>query len=704
MDSLDELLAQKEIIADKIQVLENEFEPGKKKILTAIKLQRFYFFKNKPKVFMDKDTALLWVNLDYYSYSGDRKYGGYPKLKKEEVKSYIEEINKTLLLDGFSGWHIPDDRELRYLIAKNEYTYPFRDKIKTTSENWYWLNSKQNFILRLHDIIPIMAPVASKKDMESCAIVNIWNIGKSHPKRFKRAKTFDEILECTYFYSTAGVSDNSKASIWPCSDSIVPDGYIHNISESNLALTEDKRLEITLDIFTNNNLIPKFYDEENTTLYCRLYLERKELYKQLSVIEEKIKNLQTVELQSATNKGIVVFDSKAVLEKINIETVNTTAERYYEAIRTITNNILTALSDYKKAKESVIRDALNIKLKFVKNYNQYENLDYQEKELLEKRQQFFKERLDLGLVRLEERIRGFKKEADDYFVKLEESYYNDYGIYEGTEQGFKPKISFEQFLNIVESMIRRTLKNVEFFCEKERVIKSILTYWDTWDEEYRLLKGDNFRRLKTICEEAGIEEINYKEWYKDWTQKRFITEERFLPFVVFVFEGHEGHLLIERDNLSLAEKILNVLSDYKKELDAFYLTERKNIHQKIVVQNGDSLLENVETEIEVYRIIDSFQKKLTAVIFECTSTEEKSFLLRWAMPLLNLPLDMLIQYANDQEVLEMVKVAISELSALKQRNLMDFLADCTAFNTALQIREKEFYDIAYRMKKGLEKK
>ena len=44
MDNLDELLAQKDNIAEKIQVLENEFESGKRRILTAIKYQRFYFF------------------------------------------------------------------------------------------------------------------------------------------------------------------------------------------------------------------------------------------------------------------------------------------------------------------------------------------------------------------------------------------------------------------------------------------------------------------------------------------------------------------------------------------------------------------------------------------------------------------------------------------------------------------------------------
>lgn len=76
MERLDKLLSKNEEIAEKLNVLESEFDSGKKTILAAIKQQRFYFFKNKPKVFMDKDRALLWVNLDYYPY--DRRNGGYP--------------------------------------------------------------------------------------------------------------------------------------------------------------------------------------------------------------------------------------------------------------------------------------------------------------------------------------------------------------------------------------------------------------------------------------------------------------------------------------------------------------------------------------------------------------------------------------------------------------------------------------------------
>lgn len=39
-------------------------DSAESKILEAIKNQRWYFFKNKPEVFFDRETGLLWANLD----------------------------------------------------------------------------------------------------------------------------------------------------------------------------------------------------------------------------------------------------------------------------------------------------------------------------------------------------------------------------------------------------------------------------------------------------------------------------------------------------------------------------------------------------------------------------------------------------------------------------------------------------------------
>ena len=67
MSNLAALTAQREGLLKKIREIE---EPGNgvEKILEAIKNQRWYFIKNKPKILFDKNTGLIWANLYNFSY------------------------------------------------------------------------------------------------------------------------------------------------------------------------------------------------------------------------------------------------------------------------------------------------------------------------------------------------------------------------------------------------------------------------------------------------------------------------------------------------------------------------------------------------------------------------------------------------------------------------------------------------------------
>lgn len=53
------------VISSKIQELSGT---GVDRILEAIKNQRWFWFKDKPKVIFDRDTALFWTDLNYFSY------------------------------------------------------------------------------------------------------------------------------------------------------------------------------------------------------------------------------------------------------------------------------------------------------------------------------------------------------------------------------------------------------------------------------------------------------------------------------------------------------------------------------------------------------------------------------------------------------------------------------------------------------------
>ena len=72
-----ELSAKLSVIEGKLSAINSEINKlsgtGIDKILEAIKNQRWYFFKNKPKVLMDKLTGILWANLDYFPYKNPKE-------------------------------------------------------------------------------------------------------------------------------------------------------------------------------------------------------------------------------------------------------------------------------------------------------------------------------------------------------------------------------------------------------------------------------------------------------------------------------------------------------------------------------------------------------------------------------------------------------------------------------------------------------
>ena len=199
---------------------------GIDRILEAIKNQRWYFFKNKTKVLMDRDTGLLWANLNYYnpgvdancnSYSGDCDY------------SSIHLIE----MDGFLLWDLPTSNEVKKMYADK--TIPFICK-----EDDRYLT---NFV---HGLM--------------C----VFRISDYSNRRINIRDNF---------------SIESGGNWWfPRTNALVKDSdYELSVSPNNPNYTEKERLQFTLDLFTQNDLWPIFDDEEITELYKKIYYEKPKL-------------------------------------------------------------------------------------------------------------------------------------------------------------------------------------------------------------------------------------------------------------------------------------------------------------------------------------------------------------------------------------------------------------------------------------------
>ena len=253
------------------------------RILYAIKAQRWYFFANNPKILMDRDTAIVWANLNYFPYRKNNNQYWYSNSKGySEVKTFMSNINSENW-GGFSDWKIPTPFELMKLC--DDKSFPFHEGM------YYW---------KIKD--------------ESCWCVYYNGIlaGKM----------------INYGNPTEAIYTWHSVCILPCSSKLVPQNFSGTPQE-------------IFDILKSNELIPIFDDEKIIELY---------------------KKVLTKPLQD--KKSTSSFDCQTILDKYDVEAVDKSAIRYYEAVLSVVDELLAALPENDTSK--AVSDKKR-KLSFVKD-------------------------------------------------------------------------------------------------------------------------------------------------------------------------------------------------------------------------------------------------------------------------------------------------------------------------------------------------
>ena len=289
MSELDDLLRQKETLAAQLRRID---ESGVDKILNAIKSQRWFFFRNKPKVLFDRDTALLWANLDHFPF-GNNTYG--------EISRLIESTNSSGI-DGCRDWRVPSPFELWKLVEDG--TFPFQSGInRRIQDRDFW-----------------------------CVMYN---------GNFKR-KDLD------ISGATDGIFDG-YCSFIPCSSAVAPKDYESNISLANKVYSDKEKLLMTLNVFTANGLEPIFDDSTITELFRQIYIVKPEVKRQLTEIQQQIERLNEVELLSPK------LDWLALKTKFDLG-ANVSPVRYAASLKNLTEHMLAKFDEHTADKTDALAE------------------------------------------------------------------------------------------------------------------------------------------------------------------------------------------------------------------------------------------------------------------------------------------------------------------------------------------------------------
>lgn len=639
------LKQQLQSVQEKLKTINNEIDKlsstATDRIFEAIKKQRWYFFKNKQHILMDKTTGILWANLDYFPYKKEQENNTYYNI--DEAKSLVNNYS----IDGIDDWQIPTFKVFKHMIYDK--TFPFQQ-----GNNWRIKGA-------------------------CCWFCNVDNWSKN------RVNLYD--------WST----DLYLSYVLPCSyDLIQNSDYEKNISEDNPLYTEKERLQFTLDLFRENELLPIFKNNEITDLYKKIYFEKPRLLQALSEVETQLAQCEEVKTVTAN------FDYTTLLNKYDIASIDKSIIKYYEAVQKWIDELMEYLADFEQQKESIIQDCNQIGLQLSTVYKDDNNLTEAENELLKSRQYYFKDKLALGMDKVKANLLKVKQQADDIEYTINEIDDGDNAIYELAQLEKKERASFALIAENTAKIVNKALQKIDFFEHNRDFIVKAVEVWSKWNEDYKVFKTKQYEELKHRCEEDDIETEVWQKWYEDWQKLRFTIEEKLQPMIA---RGLKGDIEAkEEQEIPIIMQAIYVLNDYKIAVDNFYLEERKNIYQQYVFQNCGDLQEKFEVEKELYARTVNLQKALQNIIFNCKKEADKIFILRWIDNLIDIQINEIIQFVADNNLEQISQEVLNEFAKLKQKNYYMYLADIKAYSQEQANREKAYNSLIFKMRKGLMKK
>ncbi|MBR1729621.1 MAG: hypothetical protein IJ728_08875 [Selenomonadaceae bacterium] len=585
------------------------------KILKAIKNQRWYFFNNKAKIVFDRDTALLWANLDHFNYG---YIGGYSLSGSGiKIKELLQETNK-LGLDNYKNWRIPTVTELNKIVSG-----------KISFENITYYEMQKEYY---------------------------WTIVDS----FARLRPYD--IDANGF-----ANFNVNADVIPCCYDLVPQSYNGNNPEE------------VLKIFVDNELEPIFDDNAITKLYLEIY----------------VYNKSVVPVKAPAKVSVEKIDYKSLLANYDVPSINNSIIQYYTAIKSLTDNLLDKLTEYENAKAETINKFSEINLKLSARYIENSHLATEENQLLADRQNFLAQNLQLGLDDAKNQIISVKMQAEAIERSIDNINHDNNSLINLAKLTEIKRAEFSLVVENLTHILNKALDKMNFAENHQQFITNLIKFWSVFDDSYRAFKTQKYEELKAACSNDNIEAEIFNKWYADWQKKRFLIEQQFLTLIAFSLKGH----LVDGNFSAL--NVLACLQKYKMAIDNFYLKERKYIYQKAIIKSDDNLQEKIETESELYKLTEEFQKAFQEIIFSLPKSEERIFLMKWSEPLLNLQIDEILNFIQDNDLQKISQEVLNQFMELRRQNFIAYLSDSKAYSDAVQQRDKEYNSLIFRMRKDL---
>ena len=492
------------------------------------------------------------------------------------------------------------------------------------------------------------------------------------------------IKDKDYWQTSAGnidldnlyTSPNKYGWLIPCNSALIANTHYDSSSPQS-----------TLDLFTRNNLWPKFDNDEITELYGQIFIRKPELDAKLQELESQIAPLMAVRVLSSE------FDYTQPLAQYDITAIDSSVIKYFQALQKWTDGLMSLIESYEREKEDTIRESNTIALQLSRKYEDSPALSHEENELLRERKETFRRKFSLAMHTVKAKILAVKRQADELEARIDSTD----SLTELAAIAEEPRADFALVAENTARIITNALLKIEYFESHRDFVVNAVKILADWSENFRVFKTTLMTQLMDSCMRDNVDNETFDSWLKDWESLRLEIERKLQPVIEW---GLKGDISANESGVTIPERVIAVLDGYKSAVDKFYLEERKSVFQEFEDKPAGNLLEKIKTESMLYDCASEFQRGLQEIIFSCTSPADRIFIINWANSLLDIPLDSIIA---DDDFRDVSAEILEGFMKLKARNYDVYLSDAKSYGDELSRRNKEYNSLVSRMRKALKK-
>ncbi len=601
-------------------------------ILNGIVTQRLFNFKNRTKIIFDAFTGNLFPNIFYFEQL-PIVYIDPPKDLKEKL------LLIKLDIDGYIKFSLPDTNTIKFYSE----SLPILNEIIGS-------NLKSNGFLSQESDVSIFDTV--------CEYITNEGICRSQGWGEKNSKPFVAFP----FYSNFASED---------------------FFQDNKIFSPLERAQKVLNLFIQEEWIPKFNDEEITKLYEKMYVTRPALIKQLAEINEALAAMPAPKLGFADG-----IDFDELIKEYDLATIRSSHVQYYaETIRWF-DNLLSNLDAFIREHADLLSEAqtLTNRLTVARHDDEYP--------VLTERAEYLAHHLDFGVETLQSELIAFKNEA----VAGRDVLANARNLASLREIEKLERPDFYLVAEHTADMVKRQLAGVDWFREHKELAATLIDLHETWRDDFHLFEHTTRDHFIKKCRDESIPEEQADGWFAEWRKERVLLEEHLLPLMK---AGIDKVIPVE----VVIEAVDVLKTAILDRLGRFFFDERIALHQKFAFEPGGVIQERFEKEAELTKINSEFQKKLEDLVFNVDASEGRLFLVRWAKDWYDSLIgDMLAFIEKDTLQEQIARDTLDEFRAMKRRNLEAFLMDTRSYAAARELIDKQWNSLVFRMRSDLVKK